>query len=229
MTKIRGIKGFLGVSLVDYPGEVSSVIFLGGCNFSCSYCHNMPLVKTPHLIQDLNYPDIFKEIEENKKVLDGIVLSGGEPTIAKDLFKLLCDLKKLHLKIKLDTNGLRTEVLEKVVERRLVDYVAMDLKTSPDKYRLLGCPEGKEKKIVSSVSFLKSQKIVDYELRTTFVPQYVNKFSFEGMKPLIDGVKAYYLQGTVGTDLWKAKEFADLVRSQCLVGKFGTRNFNLRG
>lgn len=224
MKNITGIKGFLGTSLIDFPNEVASVLFLGGCNLNCDFCHNTELVFNVHHLPDLDFGLILNTLQENRKMLDGVVITGGEPTIHPDLLAIAKEIKALKMKVKIDTNGMRPDVIKSLIKENFVDYIAMDLKTSPDNYFSLGAGEDAAEIITESVTFLKSQKKVKYELRTTFVPKYVNEKTFARMKELINGVGFYYLQATLDVDRTKMRSFANLVREHCEVKNFGIRN-----
>ena len=113
-------------SLIDYPGNLSSVIFLSGCNFDCPFCHNPPLVIEPGAYPDIDPQEILAALEERKAFIDGIVVSGGEPTLAVDLADFLTDVKALGLDVKLDTNGLAPQIVGDLVGRGLVDYLAIE-------------------------------------------------------------------------------------------------------
>jgi pyruvate formate lyase activating enzyme len=220
-----GIKGFVGLSLLDYPGKISSVIFLGGCNLKCNFCHNADIAFSPTSIPNLDFNCILQKLKERKKVIDGVVLTGGEPTIQKDIFFIAADIKEMGFKVKLDTNGIRPGVLKDMVNLDLVDYVAIDLKTAPGNYISLGGKKDSAKCIKASIAFLKKQTKIEWELRTTFISEIVNDKFFPGMKELIDGTKNYFLQAPVKVDRKKMQNFADLVKSQCSIENFGMRNF----
>lgn len=181
-------------SLIDYPGKVSCVIFLSGCNFNCPYCHNPSLIKNsgeyPDLLEDGR---LFEFLKERTDFIDGVVISGGEPTLQNRLFKLCERIKRLGYSIKLDTNGSRPERLRKLLEAGLVDYVAMDIKTDPTHYDPLiqkGCnPED----ILSSLRII-MDSAPDYEFRTTCVKGFVDESIMERIGNLIEGARLYALQ-----------------------------------
>ena len=130
-------------SLIDYPGKVSCVIFMTGCNFNCPFCHNPSLVKGDmECPASLKGAGLYEFLESRKSFLDSVVISGGEPTLQKNLVKLCETIKKLGYSIKLDTNGSRPEELKRLIKEGLIDYIAMDIKTDPSNYKQLvwnGC------------------------------------------------------------------------------------------
>ena len=123
-----GIKGFQGTSLLDFPGRIASLVFFGGCNLRCPYCHNPALVLEPESYPDLPLDEVLAELADRRGFIDGVVVTGGEPTLAADLLPLLQGIRDLGLQIKLDTNGLAPKVLEILLQRQLLDSIACDLK-----------------------------------------------------------------------------------------------------
>lgn len=221
--EIRNIKGIQELSLVDFPGVPALVIFMGGCNMACSYCHNKILLDGS--LPDISFFDVVEIINRNRRLISGIVVSGGEPTISEDIIPLLTELKSLELKVKLDTNGLRSDVIERIVYSKLVDYIAVDIKTDIPGYRGLGCIPGEEWGLTNTLKFLKSQELVTWEARTTYIPEVVTLASVKGMKNLIDGVDNYYVQATSSKNLVDSIGFCHLARASFKVKNFQTRNF----
>ncbi|NJO88455.1 MAG: anaerobic ribonucleoside-triphosphate reductase activating protein [Chloroflexia bacterium] len=129
------IGGFVKQSLIDYPGKIAAVVFTQGCNFRCGYCHNPQLVLPNLFIErfDLAPLNIISYLEQHRNWLDGVVVTGGEPTIHKDLPLFLKEIKKLGYAIKLDTNGTNPHLLEQIIKNKLADYIAMDIKIAPEK------------------------------------------------------------------------------------------------
>ena len=117
------IRGFQKLTLVDYPNQMAAILFTGGCDFRCPFCHNGELVLHPSLTPEIPESEVFSYLEKRKGLLDGVVVSGGEPTLADDLDEFLSSLKKMGYLVKLDTNGSRPEVLSRIVSEKLVDYV----------------------------------------------------------------------------------------------------------
>lgn len=197
MKTIHGIKGFLGTSLLDYPGRVAAVVFLSGCNLRCPYCHNSRLLgrEVDAELEDLSLDELLQALERRRKLIDGVVVTGGEPTVHPQLTYLLRSLKPLGLSIKLDTNGLRATLLKVLFKERLIDYIAMDLKTSPDRYHAeLGAPPDAAEALRETVAWLKSQTDLAYEFRTTCVPGLVQEQDMEEIVRLIAGAPLYALQ-----------------------------------
>lgn len=161
------IAGLQKMTLLDFPGKVACTVFLDGCNFRCPFCHNTPLLDgkaAPAMTEE----ELFAFLEKRTGILDGVCVTGGEPTLQKELPEFLGKIKALGYAVKLDTNGYRPEVLRSVAEQGLVDYVAMDIKNSPDRYsQTTGVPIDL-KKIEESIFYLVSEKI-SYEFRTTVV------------------------------------------------------------
>ena len=165
------IKGFLETSFVDWPGKVVSVLFLPRCNFRCPYCHNHPLVVNPAGFDDIPRAYIMARLTELKEWVDGVCISGGEPTIHPRLPSLMAEVKEVGLAVKLDTNGSRPEVLRQLLAEGLVDCVAMDIKAPLDEVsyaRAAGTPVDLAA-IQESIALLEKGK-VEYYFRTTVVP-----------------------------------------------------------
>lgn len=202
MHVIQGIKGFLGTSLIDFPGRVAAVIFLSGCNLRCAFCHNSRLLgnEIDLELEDLPLDELIRGLERRRKLLDGIVVTGGEPTAHPQLTYLLRNLRPLGLDIKLDTNGLKTTLLKILVKEGLVDYLAVDMKLAPERYpRILGAPEDAAERLVETVDFLRTVQGVEYEYRTTCVPGLVQEDDIRQIARLISGAPAYYLQQYIPT------------------------------
>lgn len=180
------------LSTIDYPGKVSYVIFIGGCNFKCGYCHNPEVVKMVGYGQ--TFADVFADLRPRTKLLEGIVISGGEPTAQpEELTILIQQLKEFGLPIKLDTNGYNPAVLETLLSQKLLDYIAMDIKTSFSKYsQVTGVPVDIEK-IKRSIQLIMNSGI-PYEFRTTVVPKLVTTLDISAILQEINGAASYYLQ-----------------------------------
>jgi pyruvate formate lyase activating enzyme len=170
------IGGFVKNSLVDWKGKVAAVVFTKGCNFRCGYCHNPSLV-LPELIdkaEDIAEKTVLDFLAERNNWLDGVVVTGGEPTIHRDLPVLLEEIKSLGYSVKLDTNGTNPIMLEKIIKNKLADYVAMDIKILPEK-NLYGKITGIQitddiiEKIMASILLL-NNTVIEVEFRTTFIP-----------------------------------------------------------
>jgi len=188
------IDGLLKMTLLDYPGYVAATIFFGGCNFFCPYCHNKDLVISTSQTSSYSQEDVILYLSKRKPLLDGVCISGGEPTLQKDLAPFLVQIKALGYKIKLDTNGSNPDVLMNLYHQNLLDYVAMDIKHTPDKYPLIiNQPNFDIGKIKASVSFLKKLSI-PYEFRTTVVSEFHKKEDFEEIGEWLKGADSYFLQ-----------------------------------
>jgi pyruvate formate lyase activating enzyme len=187
------IKGFQGTSLLDYPGRLASLIFFGGCNLTCPFCHNPALVLEPDAYPDYPPEALLDELRERRKFIDGVVVSGGEPTLERYLAVLLREVKALGLSVKLDTNGLAPAVLEKLLAEGLVDYLALDLKTAPARYRELHPGPVNIADLCRSAALV-AKSGVDYEFRTTCVPGFVEEGDIREIGALIRGGKRWVLQ-----------------------------------
>ena len=188
------IGGLQKNSLIDYPGKLSSVIFCSGCNFDCPYCHNPDLVRGPgNCLNNLSSGAVYGFLDQRRGFLDGVVISGGEPTLQPDLANLCRKIKDLGFPLKLDTNGSRPEVLQYLVEEGLVDYIAMDLKTDPVLYQTYIKSDCRPDPIVASVELIMSSGI-DYEFRTTCVKPIVTDQTIANILHLIQGARLYVLQ-----------------------------------
>lgn len=186
--------GIQKTSLVDYPNRVASVLFTPGCNLRCPYCHNWRIVIDPKP-PFLNDEAALNILEERKRFVDAVVVTGGEPTIHKELPRFLKRLKEKGFAIKLDTNGLNPWALEECLP--YVDYVALDVKTSLGKYRRLGAKNTAE--LVHTIEILKTGK-VECEFRTTVVPGFTNEEDMVEIGELVKGVKNFALQQFVPED-----------------------------
>lgn len=165
------IAGFVKTSLVDYPGEIASVVFTQGCNWRCSYCHNSDLLEAGDRTAGILPEDILTFLAERQGLIDAVVISGGEPTLQEDLRDFIKDLKTLGLLVKLDTNGTNPDVLSKLFTEKLLDYVAMDLKAPLSKYQLItGTSRLQLSLVLESVKIIQSCGVA-HEFRTTLCPE----------------------------------------------------------
>jgi len=189
------IGGLQKLTLIDYPGRISATVFLTGCNFRCPFCYSSELV-LPEKIKNqpkISEKELFKFLKERKKLIEGVVLCGGEPTTSKDLVSLIEKIKKMGFSVKLDTNGSDPALLKKLIDKKLIDYVAMDIKAPKEKYSEVAGTKIDVKKIQKSIDILKEGK-VDYEFRSTIVPTLHTKEDVMEMAKWIRGAKRYYLQ-----------------------------------
>jgi pyruvate formate lyase activating enzyme len=162
------ISGIIKSSLIDYPGFISCVLFVPGCNYSCFYCHNRSLLDGTHVLLTPQYVSDF--LKKRAGLLDGVVISGGEPTLQIDLVPFLEKIKELGYRIKLDTNGSRPQIIEAVLKRDLCDYVAVDYKSPAAQYPQI-CGAGADVGSVLKTIGLLSASGMDFEVRTTIIPQ----------------------------------------------------------
>lgn len=191
------ISGLQKLTLLDYPGKMACTVFTGGCDFRCPFCHNASLVRNPEDFPKINEDEFFDFLEKRKNILEGVCITGGEPTIQKDLKEFIIRIREKGYLIKLDTNGNHPEILKELVNEGLVDYVAMDIKNSIEKYPItVDVKNFNIKNIKESVDFLLNNK-VDYEFRTTVVKELHNEDDIVSIAKWIKGAKRYFLQGFV--------------------------------
>ena len=190
------ILGFQKTTLLDYPHKLASTIFLGGCNFRCPFCHNAPLVIPGRGQEPYTEEEVLSYLKKRAGLLDGVCVTGGEPTLQEDLEAFLRQVRALGYPVKLDTNGSRPEALRALLRQGLADYVAMDVKSSPEEYaRACGVPVDLEK-VNESIDLLLSG-CVDYEFRTTVVAGLHTPQIIEQTARRIAGAKRYFLQAFV--------------------------------
>ncbi|HUT96395.1 MAG TPA: anaerobic ribonucleoside-triphosphate reductase activating protein [Candidatus Paceibacterota bacterium] len=203
------IGGLQKLTLVDYPGKVAATVFLIGCNFRCGFCQNLDIVdpeRAERVEGQISESDFFKFLDSKIGLIDGICITGGEPTINADLEDFIKKIKVKEFLIKLDSNGSNPEMLERLIREKLLDFIAMDVKTSPEKYkeaigekihpiksREAGSPEATFNRVKQSVDLIKNSGI-DYEFRTTVVPGLVEKDDIEKIGQWLQGAKKIALQ-----------------------------------
>lgn len=199
------ICGLQKMTLLDFPGKIACTVFLGGCNFRCPFCHNSELFmgKPEKLMED---EDFFKFLSTRKGLLDGVCVSGGEPTLYKNLPEFMARIKEMGFLVKLDTNGYRPEVIKELAQKKLVDYIAMDVKNSPAMYaQTVGLENLDLARIEESLRFLIGGDL-DCELRTTLVSQLHSEGSIQDMGAWLGGLvpgikpKKLFLQSFVDRD-----------------------------
>lgn len=187
------IHGLQKMTLLDFPGHVACTVFLGGCDFACPFCHNFELIDGTAKPQ-MTDVELLSFLEKRKGLLDGVAFTGGEPCLHKDLPSLLKKIREMGFGTKLDTNGYHPQLLKEILDAKLVDYVAMDIKNSSEKYALT-C--GKQSidmdKIKESISIIMHSGI-DYEFRTTVVKEFHEENDFYGIGQLIESAQNYFLQ-----------------------------------
>jgi pyruvate formate lyase activating enzyme len=185
---IMKIGGFQKVSLIDYPGRISAVVFTQGCNFRCPFCHNPELVDPERFEGLIPEPEILTFLEKRKGRLDAVVVTGGEPTLQPELIPFIIRLKAMGYRIKLDTNGALPDVLEEMLSRKLLDYVAMDIKAPLERYGEVTKTKTDGQRILKSISLIMGSG-VDYEFRTTAVKSLLGPGDLEEIGRLVPGAK----------------------------------------
>lgn len=191
------IYGLQKLALVDYPGKLAATVFTGGCNLRCPFCHNAPLVtqltQTPAFSQE----EVLSFLKQRQGLLDGVVLSGGEPLLQEDIPAFAAAVKTLGFTVKLDTNGTFPDRLEALLNAGLVDYVAMDIKNSLPKYpKTVGLPDFDPTPIQESVNLLRHSR-VNYEFRTTLIREFHTAADLQAIGAWLEGSPRYYLQAFV--------------------------------
>ncbi|XOB41483.1 MAG: anaerobic ribonucleoside-triphosphate reductase activating protein [Candidatus Nealsonbacteria bacterium] len=193
----KGVKigGLQKVTLIDYPGKIACTVFLIGCNFKCPWCYSSELVLPEKIKKQPKIPkkDFFDFLKKRKGLLEGVVICGGEPTINKDLPEFIKKIKKLGYLVKLDTNGSNPKMLKRLIDKKLIDYVAMDVKLSKKRYPQIFGKKVRLKDIEQSIKILKKEKI-DSEFRTTVIPTILDKKDILDIVQWIGPAKKYYLQ-----------------------------------
>lgn len=188
------IYGLQKLTLLDYPGKMAATIFTGGCNFRCPFCHNRSLVFLNENQGEINEETLFEYLEQRKNMLDGICITGGEPLLHNGIEDLIRRIRDIGLAVKLDTNGSRFDMLKNLVEKGLLDYVAVDIKNTLDKYaETIGLETYDTSEIEKTVAYLLEDH-VDYEFRTTVVKEFHEDTDFKKLGEWIKGAKRYYLQ-----------------------------------
>ncbi|MBR1532484.1 MAG: anaerobic ribonucleoside-triphosphate reductase activating protein [Eubacterium sp.] len=227
--KLHGIQK---MTLLDFPGVVSCTIFLGGCDFRCPFCHNFELIDgTAQPIMDDS--ELIEFLRGRKALIDGVAITGGEPCLHKDLPELIRKIRAEGYKVKLDTNGYHPEMLKAILDEGLVDYVAMDIKNSEEKYALTcGLDEINMDTIKESI-FILMNGDTDYEFRTTVVDELHDESDFEKIGEMIKGAKHYFLQRFTDRDSvpygnLSAPSF-DKMHKYCDIARNFVTNTELRG
>ncbi len=189
------IKGIRTLSLIDYPKKLSAIIFLGGCNFKCPFCHNMDLVINSNKMETLDEEFILEELKRRKKMLDAVVLTGGEPTLYQNIIPFALKIKKMGYLLKLDTNGYNPDVIKKSIDEKIFNLISMDIKSSltKERYSKASGIEININDIKKSINLLLSSNI-DYEFRTTIIDGFVDKNDIINIGNYIKKTKIYYLQ-----------------------------------
>lgn len=188
------IHGLNTLTLLDYPGHTGATIFLGACNFRCPFCQNAGLVLSPELEPVIPEDEVLNFLKKRQGILDGVCISGGEPTLHQDLPNLIEKIKNLGYLVKLDTNGTNPDLLSDLYADKLIDYAAMDIKSSRERYAAVsGIPSPDLNNIQKSIDFLMGSGI-SYEFRTTVVRELHTREDFKSIAHWLAGAKAYFLQ-----------------------------------
>lgn len=193
------IGGLEKMSLIDFPDTIACIVYTIGCNFACPYCHNPELVNDT-CDREYSTQEIFDFLEKRKGLLDGVVITGGEPTLHDDLLEFISEIKKRGFKVKLDSNGTNPKMLKKAIERKLVDYIAMDIKSPLEVYHKTVARPVDTQAIRESIKILMENN-VPYEFRTTIIKSLLSFDDIEKIAQEIKGAKKYYLQKFVPTKI----------------------------
>jgi pyruvate formate lyase activating enzyme len=207
------IGGLLKFSIIDFPGKLAAVIFTQGCNFRCPYCHNAELVLPDKFQPPVPVQTVLDFLTKRRGQLNGVVVSGGEPTMHPDLKPFLQQIKALDYAVKLDTNGTRPDVLIELAQAGLLDYIAMDIKAPLEKYHQLTGATGLEAQIKKSIQWLINQPL-PYEFRTTVLKDLLTEKDLQGIFALIKGAGCYRLQDFVPRDSVVDPAYADEAMDQ---------------
>ena len=183
--------------MIEWPGKICSVVFLPFCNFRCPFCYNKDLVLNPEKLETIPVDFVFQDLKERKKFIDGVAITGGEPTLSKGLKGFTKRLKKEGFGVMIETNGTRPEVIQEFIREKLVDFWSMDIKAPlnlADYSRVVGikCPEGMMGKIRESIKLIKKTK--DYEFKATVVPELLSKEDIIEIAKFLGPAKGFYLQ-----------------------------------
>lgn len=186
------IQGLMKLTLLDFPGRTACTVFFGGCNFRCPFCHNASLVRGEG--ENIGEEEFFAFLDRRRGMLDGVAVTGGEPLMQSDMNRFLSKIKDMGFLVKLDTNGSYPERLKELIDASLVDYAAMDIKSSKEGYERAAGGRVPLDKICGSVELLKEGRI-DYEFRTTAAAPFVLPEDFDGIGKWIAGARRYFIQG----------------------------------
>ena len=190
------ISGLQKLTLLDFPGKIACTVFTSGCNFRCPFCHNASLVNGSNK-ENISEEEFFDFLDKRKGILEGVCITGGEPTLQKDLKDFIIKVKSMGFLVKLDTNGYKPELLSDLIDSNLLDYVAMDIKNSKEKYGLTVDIENFDlAPILKSIDILINSKI-EYEFRTTVVKELHNESDIIKISEWIKNSKKYFLQGFI--------------------------------
>ena len=229
------IAGLQKLTLLDYPEHIACTIFLAGCNIRCTFCQNVDLVYNTNNVQEMSIDYIMEFLSERKGKLQGVAITGGEPLLNKDIRDLLIPIKQMGFNIKLDTNGYFPDLLNEIIEEKLVDMVAMDIKSSKEKYEMI--TQVKSDVYKKSIEILMSDKLknnnIKYEFRTTCVKGIHTDSDFYDIREMIKNADNYYLQNYFANDLIKDLPYQSFERAELEhfsdIMKGYVKNIGIRG
>ncbi|MFN2340400.1 MAG: anaerobic ribonucleoside-triphosphate reductase activating protein [Halanaerobium sp.] len=190
------IGGLQKTSAIDYPGQLTAILFTQGCNLKCPYCHNPELISIKSDSPEFDKEKFFSFLEKRKNILDAVTITGGEPTLQKDLIPFIKKIKEMNYLIKLDSNGLKPKILNKLINHNLLDYLAVDIKLPAESYSKLDAQMDLAKiknNLQATIEIIEKAEL-DYEFRTTVVTGFHSKSSFERTVKQIKGSQNYYIQ-----------------------------------
>ena len=192
------LAGLQKTTFIDYPEKIACIVFTQGCNFRCGYCHNPELFENKEPLISLEA--FFDFLKKRQGKLDGVVVTGGEPTLQKDLKEFIKNIKELGFAVKLDTNGTNPQILEELINEKLLDYIAMDIKAPIDKYEFIVNCNVNIENIKKSINLIKNS-CVNYEFRTTVLKSQLSYDDFEKIGEMISGTKRYYMQKFIASKI----------------------------
>ena len=201
------IAGLQKLTLLDYPGKTACTLFTPGCNFRCPFCHNALLVTSP-VTDFVSEGEFFAFLQKRKGILDGVCITGGEPTLQKDIIPFMKKIRAMGFLLKLDTNGYRPDVLKAVLDEGLADYIAMDIKASPEKYAVTTGLADLDFSLIRESIDLIEKSGVSHEFRTTVTDDFHSENDFEKILSLFSADTPYYLQ--------QFKDSGSLIDGNCL-------------
>ncbi|MCR4787245.1 MAG: anaerobic ribonucleoside-triphosphate reductase activating protein [Lachnospiraceae bacterium] len=225
------ILGLTKTTLLDYPGHVAATVFTGGCNFRCPFCHNGQMVMNPASMEKIPEEEVLAFLVKRKNILDGVCITGGEPTIHADLPEFLKKIKDLGYEIKLDTNGTHPDMVEKLAGEKLIDHIAMDIKNVWEKYpETAGCDPTLTENVKRCAELIKRLGI-SYEFRTTVVRELHSEEDIAGMCRIAGDTGKYYLQSYEESENVIEKRFSAYTAEEFekMLDKLKDGRPNLRG
>ncbi len=206
--------GMEKLSLVDYDGKIAATVFTGNCNFRCGFCHNSPLVLETDQLSTIEENEVLKFLESRKNILDGLCITGGEPTLCKDLPEFCEKVKKIGYSVKVDTNGTNPNMIKSLFENGLCDYFAIDIKNDRENYaKIIGFEKYDTSLIEKSVNYLMTSG-ADYEFRTTLIKEYHKKENIIKIGEWIKGAKKYFMQKYKDTETCMTHDLHEVEESE---------------